>query len=127
MFGGQVLGLFDEVGDRYSSEGAGAVAVCVFIVAEELNDIVLILLYNRLPYRIIRNKAANKMRVVCWVEAARQLIGVCVVDPMSIFMRHGYGMDMLGVWMIIKGMWVLAARDGVVLCLCVKWVRNSSR
>ena len=80
MFGGQVLGLFDEVGDRYSSEGAGAVAVCVFIVAEELNDIVLILLYNRLPYRIIRNKVANKMRVVCWVEAARQLIGVCVVD-----------------------------------------------
>ena len=109
MFGGQVLGLFDEVGDRYSSEGAGAVAVCVFVVAEELNDIVLILLYNRLPYRIIRNKAANKMRVVCWVEAARQLIGVCVVDTTSIFMCawiwHGY----VGrVSMIIKGMWVLA-------------------
>ena len=124
MFGGQVLGLFDEVGDRYSSEGAGAVAVCVFVVAEELNDIVLILLYNRLPYRIIRNKVANKMRVVCWVEAARQLIGVCVVDPTSIFMRAWICWERVD---DNQGHVGVGNRDGVVLCLCVRWVRNSSR
>lgn len=44
---GQVLGLFEEMGDRYSFEGTRTVVISVLVVAEELSDIILIFLYTK--------------------------------------------------------------------------------